>query len=168
MYKPTTVYVFCIWNQKTFHWQRQKTEKAANHLKKETISCFPFSDCKVWRLEEISHILVDDVEQITLHSAAWTWASRSWSCRAAARSCPSWNLRPTASANTTPTRTCEPPTTRRRATASSRTFVSGLSDHSVSHCQNTDERSPPSFLSLHHCVCRIKTFTMIISYIQLV
>lgn len=123
-------------------------------------------------------ILVDDVEQIIPHSAAWTWASRSWSCRAAATSCPSWKLRPTASANTTPTRTCEPPTTRRRATASSKsgpvaaarrvTFVSGLSDHSVSHCQNTDERSPPSFLSLHHCVCRIKTFTMIISYIQLV
>lgn len=42
-------------------------------------------------------------------------------------------------------------------------FVSGPSDQSVSHCQKTD--AP---LSLHHCVCRIETFTMIISYTKLV
>lgn len=42
------------------------------------------------------------------------------------------------------------------------------SDPGVSHCQNADEPSPPPFSSLHHCVCRIETFTMIISYIRLV
>lgn len=45
-------------------------------------------------------------------SAAWTWAVASWSCRpvakAAARSCRSSTPPQTPSANTTPTKTCEP------------------------------------------------------------
>lgn len=108
-------------------------------------------------------------------SAAWTWAARWWSCRAVARSCPSWTHRATASANTTPTKTCESDTTAAAASSdldwllqTRRDPVSGVVDHSVSHCQNMDEHTQPVFLSLHHCVCRIKAFTMIISYIELV
>lgn len=47
------------------------------------------------------------------------------------------------------------------------TKTSGLSDHSVSYCQNMDEHSSPLFLSLHHCLCGIKTFTMIISSMKI-
>lgn len=88
-------------------WLFPKTK--ASSLWSDSV-CLPLLNMGNWKPVglELCGILIVLTSVLCLPSAAWTWAVRSWGCRAATRSCPSSARCLTTSANTTPTRTCEP------------------------------------------------------------